>query len=71
MDLLLIDDTLCIKVAYYRQKLLLTREGLAAITGLRPKHIGDIERGKKVRIHTLARLAAGLGVSIDKLVNGK
>jgi len=38
-------------------------------TGIRPKHLSDIEKGHKVRIFTLARLATGLGVSIDELIN--
>jgi len=55
-------------IAHYRKEQNLSQTDLAAITGIRPKHISDIEMGKIVRIHTLARLAAGLGVTIEELV---
>jgi transcriptional regulator with XRE-family HTH domain len=40
--------------------------GLALISGLYPRYLSDIETGRKVpQFHTLARLAAALGVTID------
>jgi len=38
------------------------------MVGLRPKHISDTEKVRKVRIHTLMRMAVGLGVTIGELV---
>ena len=56
-------------IVHYRKELKLTQAKLAANTGLYPRYLSDIEAGRKIpRIHTLARLAAGLGVSIEELV---
>lgn len=66
--MLLPNEILGQRIANYRKKRQLTQAELATITGIRPKHIGDIERGKRVRVYTLARLAVGLGVTIDELV---
>jgi len=67
--LLVTDEALGKRIAHFRKKRQLTQARLAAITGIRPKHLSDIEKGHRVRIYTLARLAAGLEVSIDELVN--
>jgi len=61
------NKTLGENIAHYRKTLNLTQAKLSTITGIRPKHLSDIESGKTVRIHTLARLAAGLGVTMDEL----
>ena len=45
-------------IAHYRKKQKLTQKELAAITGIRLKHISDIETGKRINIYTFARLAA-------------
>ena len=69
--MLLTNEKLGQRIAHYRKALNLTQAEFAAITGIRPKHLSDIETGKIVRIHTLARLAAGLGVTIGALVGGR
>jgi len=68
--LLLSNNTLGQQIAYQRKKRKLTQAQLATITGMCPKYLSNIEAGHKarVRIYTLARLAAELGVSIDELV---
>ena len=66
--MLLTNESLCQLVAQYRKDRQLTQVELATIIGIRPRHLSDIETGRKVlRIHTLARLAAAFGVSIDEL----
>jgi len=69
INLLVTDEILSKRIAHFRKKRQLTQARLATITGIGPKHLCDIEKGHKVRIFTLARLAAGLGVSIDELIN--
>ena len=67
--MLLPNETLGKRIAHYRKERQLTQEELAAITGIPSKHLSNIETGRKVpRIPTLARLAAGLGVTIEELV---
>jgi len=66
--MLLTNESLCQLVAQYRKDRQLTQVELATIIGIRPRHLSDIETGRKVpRIHTLARLADAFGVSIDEL----
>jgi len=56
------------RIAYYRKAQQLTQAKLAANTGIPSKHLSDIETRRKVpRITTLARLATGLGVTIEEL----
>ncbi|AFQ43291.1 helix-turn-helix domain-containing protein [Desulfosporosinus meridiei] len=63
------NKTLGQQIAQTRKKRQLSQAQLAAITGMNPKFLSNIEAGHKarIRIYTLARLAAGLGVSIDEL----
>lgn len=66
--MLLTNETLGKRIAYYRKKCKLTQVKLAAIAGTPSRHLSDIETGRSVpRIHTLARLAVALGVPIDEL----
>jgi transcriptional regulator with XRE-family HTH domain len=53
----------------HRQRLGLTQHELAARTGFHYSYIGDVERGhRNVTIHTLLRLARGLGVRPSQLL---
>ena len=61
IKMVLTDETFGIRITHYRKERQLTQANLATITGIRPKHLSDIERGRNVRIYTLARLAMGLG----------
>lgn len=67
--MLLSNETLGQQIAHHRKKRQLSQAQIAAITGMCPKYLSNIEAGHKVRvrIYTFARLAAGLGVSIDEL----
>ena len=68
--MIIIDKTVCKQIAYYRQKRELTQEELASNVGIRLNHLIKIEAGLRIpRINELVQLAAGLGVSIDALVN--
>jgi len=68
--LIIIDKTVCKRIADYRQKRNLTREELATSVGIRLKYLVSIEAELRIpRINELAQLAAGLGLSIDELVN--
>jgi len=70
--LIIINKTVCRRITYYRQKRNLSREELAAKVGVRLNHLISIEAGLKTpRINELVQLAAGLGISIDELVNNK
>lgn len=72
IHLIIINKTVCRRVAYYRQKCNLSREELAANAGISLKCLINIEAGSKIpRINELVQLAAGLGISIDELVNNK
>jgi transcriptional regulator with XRE-family HTH domain len=67
--MLLTNETLGQRITHYRKERPLTQAKLAAIAGIPSKHLSDIETGRKVpRITTLARLAVGLGVTIEELV---
>ena len=70
--MILISETVCKRIVYYRQERKITREALAAKVGVRLNHLIDIEAGFKIpRINELVQLAAGLDISIDELVNNK
>ena len=70
--MIIINETVCKRIVYYRQKRNLTREKLAANIGINLKHLINIEAGLKIpRINELVQLAAGLNISIDELVNNK
>ena len=70
--LIIIDKTICKRIAYYRKKRQLSREELASNVGLNLNHLIKIETGLKIpRINELVQLATGLGISIDELVNSK
>lgn len=70
--MIIINKTVCRRITYYRQKRNLSREELAAKVGVRLNHLISIEAGLKTpRINELVQLAAGLGISIDELVNNK
>ena len=72
ITLLIPDETLGKRVARFRKERLLTQTKLAAITGLYCTYIGDVEKGRKIpRIDRIARLAAGLRVTIGELVNDR
>ena len=67
--MIIITETVCKQIAYYRQKRELTQEELASNVGIRLKHLIKIEAGLRIpRINELVQLAAGLGLSIDELV---
>jgi len=67
--LLLSNEALGKNIAHYRKERKLTQANLAASVGMKANHISHIETARNVPgIHMLARLAAGLGVSIDELV---
>ena len=67
--MIIINKTVCRRVAYYRQKRNLTRDELASNVGISLKRLINIEAGLKIpRINELVQLAAGLGISIDELV---
>lgn len=59
------------KVKQIREKQNLSLRDLEKITGLRYSFIANIERGivKDPRISTVIKLAKGLGISIDELVD--
>jgi len=70
--LIIINKTVCKRIAYYRRERNLTREGLATNVGLNLNHLIKIEAGLKIpRINELVQLAAGLDIPIDELVNSK
>lgn len=72
INLVIIDKTACKRIAYYRQNRKLTQEELASNVGINLKHLIEIEAGLRIpRINELVQLAAGLGISIDELVNNK
>ncbi|WP_075366438.1 helix-turn-helix domain-containing protein [Desulfosporosinus metallidurans] len=67
--MLLTNETIGKQIAHHRKKRKLTQKELAANIGLPYRYVSDLETGRRVpRIHTLARLATGLGISIDELV---
>jgi len=70
--LIIIDKTVCRRIVHYREKRNLTREELAANVGIKLKRLINIETGLRIpHINELVQLAAGLNVSIDKLVNNE
>ena len=67
--MLLPTETLGRRIARFRKERLLTQVKLAELAGLCPRYISDVETGRKIpRMDTIARLAAGLRVSIGELV---
>ena len=67
--MLLPNQNLAKNIDYHRKELKLSRAKFAAIVGMDPNHLYCIEAGRKYpQICILARIAAGLGVSIDELV---
>ena len=63
------NETLGKRIARFRKERLLTQSKLAAITGLYPKYLSDIETGRKIpRFDMISRLAEGLRVTIGELV---
>jgi transcriptional regulator with XRE-family HTH domain len=70
--LIIIDNTVCERIADFRQKRNLTREELAANVGIRLNILIQIEDGSRIpRINELVQLATGLGISIEELVGTK
>jgi len=66
--LLIPNDTLGKRIARFRRERNLTQAKLAAIVCMEENHISCIETGRKVpRMDTVARIATGLGVTIDEL----
>ena len=66
--MLILNEPLGKRIVHYRKVRKLSQVELTAITGLRSRHICDTEKGRRIRIHTLALLAAALGVTIEELV---
>ena len=67
--LLLINDTIGQRIAYYRKERKLSQGELVAIVGVKGNHLSLIEKGRRVpSIPMLARLASALGVTIEELV---
>ncbi|WP_040413447.1 helix-turn-helix transcriptional regulator [Desulfosporosinus sp. OT] len=70
--MIIINKTVCRRIAHYREKRNLTREELAANVGINLKSLINIETGLRIpRINELVQLATGLGVSIDELFNSE
>ncbi|AFQ42526.1 putative transcriptional regulator [Desulfosporosinus meridiei DSM 13257] len=70
--MIIINETVCRRIVHYRNKCNLTREDLASNVGVNLKHLISIEAGSRIpRISELVQLAAGLGVSINDLVNNE
>ncbi|HZK56581.1 MAG TPA: helix-turn-helix transcriptional regulator [Desulfosporosinus sp.] len=56
-------------ITHYRKERKLSKAKLASIVGMDPNHLYLIEAGHRYpQICILARIAAGLGVSIEELV---
>lgn len=56
------------RITYFREKRGLQQNELAAIVGIKPKYLRDIENGvENPRIALLARLAVALGIPIEEL----
>jgi len=66
--MLLLNETLGKRIAHYRKEHKLSQAELAAIVGLFSRYLSDIETGRKVpKVPTIARIAVGLGVSMEEL----
>ena len=63
-----IQDSLAQNTKYYRKRLNISQEELAARCGLARAQVGLIENGKNITIDTLARLACGLNVAPMRLL---
>ncbi|HVJ48018.1 helix-turn-helix transcriptional regulator [Desulfitobacterium sp.] len=56
------------RITYFREKRGLQQNEIAAIVGIKPKYLRDIENGvENPRIALLARLAVALGIPIEEL----
>lgn len=67
--MLITNPTLGQNIAHFRKERKLSRAKFAAIVGMDPNYLYCIEAGRKYpQICVLARLATGLGVSIEELV---
>ena len=70
--MLLPDKTLGKRIAHYRKERKLSQAKLADIIGMEHNHLSCIEAGLKYpRINLIARIAVGLGVSIEELGRNK
>ena len=70
--MIIIDNTVCERIADFRQKRNLTREELASNVGIRLNLLIQVEDGSRIpRINELVQLATGLGISIEELVGTK
>jgi transcriptional regulator with XRE-family HTH domain len=67
--LIIIDNTVCERIADFRKKRNLTREELASNVGIRLNLLIQVEDGSRIpRINEIVQLATGLGISIEELV---
>ncbi|MDR3602095.1 MAG: helix-turn-helix transcriptional regulator [Desulfosporosinus sp.] len=70
--MIIIDKTICKRIARCRQECNLTQGELAANVGLNLSRLIKIEAGSLIpRISELAQLAVGFNISIDELVNNE
>jgi transcriptional regulator with XRE-family HTH domain len=59
------------RVRSHRQKLGLSQEGLADVSGLHWTFVGQVERGRRnLSLHNLLKLADALGIDPGQLVSG-
>lgn len=64
-----IQTELGLRIRSYRKQQGLSQEKLAELCSLHPTYIGQIERGEKnATIESLFHIAAGLGVTLSKLL---
>ena len=67
--MIIIDNTVCERIADFRKKRNLTREELASNVGIRLNLLIQVEDGSRIpRINEIVQLATGLGISIEELV---
>jgi DNA-binding XRE family transcriptional regulator len=67
--LIIITESVCEQIAYFRQKRQLTQIELASNVGINLKRLIEIEAGLRIpRINELVQLATRLGISFDELV---
>ncbi len=59
------------RLRYYRTRAGLSQERLSELAGCHPTYIGQVERGEKnLTVESLARICAGLGLPMAKLLEG-